>query len=115
MPEEFYEVNRLARDLMREYFDRKNIKYHTRFLDRDDEFQEALYAKIVEEVEELLEAEDEENFLEEMADVIEVFRAMLKIKGFSWEDLEEVRKAKLDDRGGFETRLFIEKLSEVND
>ena len=113
MSKDFHEVNRLARDLMREYFDKKGVEYQTRFLEHDDEFREALYAKIIEETEELLEATDEENFLEEMADVVEVFHAILKLKGFSWEDMEEVRKAKLEDRGGFETRLFIDKLSEI--
>lgn len=108
----YHEINRLGRDLMREFFDKKNIKYKTRLLTKNEEFEEALMAKIIEEVEELLEAKDESNFLEEMSDVVEVFRSLLKLKGLSWEDLEKVRKAKLEDRGGFETRLFIEKLSE---
>lgn len=108
----FYDVNRLGRDNMAEFFDKKNIQYKIRFLQNNEAFEEALYAKIIEEVQELLEAEDEDNFLEEMADVVEVFRALLKLKNITWEEFEEIRKAKLADRGGFEKRLFIDKLSE---
>lgn len=108
----FYDVNRLGRDLMPEFFDKINVKYKIRTLEDNQEFEEALNAKVVEEIEEFFAAQTEDEFLEEMVDVVEVFRALLKLKGISWEEFEEIRKAKLEDRGGFEKRLFIDQLSE---
>ncbi|MEQ9115725.1 MAG: nucleoside triphosphate pyrophosphohydrolase [Rickettsiales bacterium] len=108
----FYDVNRLGRDLMPEFFEKINVQYKIRTLDNDQEFEESLNAKVVEEVEEFFAAETEDEFLEEMADVVEVFRALLKLKGITWEEFEEIRKAKLEDRGGFEKRVFIDQLSE---
>jgi predicted house-cleaning noncanonical NTP pyrophosphatase (MazG superfamily) len=67
-----------------------------------------LYEKLQEEVNEFLTDDN----LEELADLTEVIHAILKLKGKTPEDLEDVRVKKLKDRGGFEKRLLLEKVVE---
>ena len=57
--------------------------------------------KIKEETEELLESKSSDEIIEEAADVIQVIIDYLGIKGFTLEDLETVRHAKVIKRGTF--------------
>ena len=44
--------------------------------------------------------------MEELADLEEVLRAILDIKGVSYEEFEKIRDAKVDERGAFKKRFF---------
>lgn len=46
--------------------------------------------------------------LEEMADVLEVLRAICVARGYSLEELEALRAKKADERGGFAEKIFLE-------
>ena len=50
--------------------------------------------------------------IEEMADVLEVLYAIAEARGYSVEELERVRAAKAEKRGGFAQRIFLEKVVE---
>ena len=66
--------------------------------------KELLRKKIVEEVDELLKAIDKDDnidILEESADVVEVIRAILLIRGISFEDLQVARFEKNRLKGSF--------------
>ena len=52
------------------------------------------------------------NLVEEMADVLEVLYAITEARGYSVEELERVRAAKAEKRGGFSDRIFLEKVVE---
>ena len=70
-----------------------------------------LVAKMVEELEEFLaaeEAEDEVQQQEELADVLEVFLALVENRGFSIKGIEAVRLMKRRRCGGFKKRIFLE-------
>lgn len=56
--------------------------------------------------EEVAEYHQDKN-LEEMADVLEVLQAICKARGYTLEELEEKRKEKFDERGGFQDRIFL--------
>lgn len=73
----------------------------TRILDKDEYLVE-LDKKLQEEVNEYLENND----LAELADVAEVIRAIIKARGSSYEAVEEIRKQKLVERGGFEKQIY---------
>jgi len=45
--------------------------------------------------------------LEELADIVEVVRAILTLSGSTWEQLEEERVRKVTERGGFLERLVL--------
>lgn len=50
--------------------------------------------------------------LEELADLLEVMGAVVKARGFTWEELTAIRKKKLEARGGFEKRILLKEVYE---
>lgn len=68
-----------------------------------DEYKQELYKKLREEVNEFLADES----IEELADILEVMHGILNSKQLTFEDLEKVRKAKREKRGGFEKRIYL--------
>jgi predicted house-cleaning noncanonical NTP pyrophosphatase (MazG superfamily) len=69
------------------------------------EYRELLRAKLVEEVDEVLAADDKEA-PEELADVLEVVLAFAADLGMDVGQLEEIRRAKAEERGGFADRII---------
>ena len=61
--------------------------------------------------EELAEYQDSKS-LEELADLLEVMGAVVKARGYTWDQLTETRKQKLEERGGFEKRVFLIEVTE---
>lgn len=48
--------------------------------------------------------------LEELADMVEVIKAIVDLMGHSWQDLEQVREQKAQARGAFEKRLLLRQV-----
>ena len=96
--------NKLVRDKIPEIINADNRKAITRILDTDEYIKE-LNTKLQEEVKEYL----EDNNVEELADIVEVIYAILDSKNISIEEFEKVRKAKVEKRGAFKKRIFLEK------
>ncbi|MDO4648142.1 MAG: nucleoside triphosphate pyrophosphohydrolase [Eubacteriales bacterium] len=69
-----------------------------------EEYIDALEAKLNEEV---TEYQTDKN-LEEMADVLEVLQALCIARGFTLEELEQMRAQKCEQRGAFRDRVFLE-------
>ncbi len=99
---------KLIRDKVPQIMEAKGLIFETKILN-EKEYQKALIEKLKEEMQELLDAK-EDSFLEEMADVMEVLRALLKMKGKTILHLEEMRKEKYEKNGGFEKKIFLEKV-----
>lgn len=74
------------------------------------EFPDALRDKLREEMAELLAARNPEEVTSELADVLEVLMAIANNQGLRWEEIETARQKKRADRGGFEQRVFLEKV-----
>ena len=72
----------------------------------DGEYKTQLDAKLSEELKEYL-ADDS---VEELADLVEVVYAILKFKGTSIQEFEEVRRNKANKRGGFDKKLFLKEV-----
>ncbi len=60
----------------------------------------------------MINTQDDEHLLEEMADVLEVMHAILAHKNKSFETVESMRRYKFSSRGGFFKRIFLEKTIE---
>jgi predicted house-cleaning noncanonical NTP pyrophosphatase (MazG superfamily) len=88
--------SKLVRDKIPELFNFTNI--HTA---DNEEYSERLLDKLQEEVDEF----KEDEHIEELADIVEVINHILKSKGVSMSELEEIRKNKFEERGGFERRI----------
>ena len=50
--------------------------------------------------------------MEELADLFEVMRAVVKARGWTMEKLEQVRADKADRRGGFEKKILLKEVEE---
>jgi predicted house-cleaning noncanonical NTP pyrophosphatase (MazG superfamily) len=97
-------MRKLVRDRMAEII-RANGDEAVVYRADADEYRQRLRDKLVEEVDEFLSAPDAEA-LEELADVVEVVHALVRDLGYAVEDLERVRSAKAEARGGFAERVI---------
>ncbi len=70
----------------------------------EEEYLSLLDIKLNEEVAEY----QESGALEELADILEVIRAIIAIRGSSIGEVEAIREAKREERGGFEQRILLE-------
>ena len=50
--------------------------------------------------------------LEELADLLEVMQAVVKARGWTEEELEQVRADKVAKRGGFEKKILLKEVLE---
>jgi len=105
--------NKLVRDLIPEIIEHSGKQCTLHTMD-DAEYLSALHAKLGEELTEYLAAE-EDQALEELADLLEVVRATAIARGFTLAKLEEVRVAKAEKHGGFAKQLLLEKVTESAD
>ncbi|MDO8659549.1 MAG: nucleoside triphosphate pyrophosphohydrolase [Candidatus Parcubacteria bacterium] len=92
--------DKLVRDNIPKELDSKGINFeqHTA---SPEEYKKRLIEKLAEEVKELR----EDGNIEELADVLEVIEALKKFPEYT--NVEEVRKKKLTEKGGFERRLIL--------
>ncbi|MFQ6773508.1 MAG: phosphoribosyl-ATP pyrophosphohydrolase [Clostridia bacterium] len=95
--------NKLVRDKIPQIIENNGEKCVTRIL-TDEEYLAQLNAKLQEEMKEYLESGD----IEELADLEEVLRAILDVKGCAYADFEHIRQAKVDKRGAFKQKIFLE-------
>ncbi|WKA58296.1 nucleoside triphosphate pyrophosphohydrolase [Planococcus shenhongbingii] len=98
--------NKLIRDAIPEVIEKTGKVFSTRIL-LNEEYIVELKKKLREELMEYEEAKTNEEAIEELADILELIHAATKIHGSSFEELENVRKAKAEKRGGFEKRIFL--------
>ncbi len=102
------EYNKLIRDKIPEIIANDgNRKPIIRTLD-DEEYKKELDKKLQEEMKEYLEDDN----AEELADLVEVIYAILDNKKISLEEFETIRKNKVEKRGAFKEKLFLEKVLE---
>jgi 8-oxo-dGTP diphosphatase len=76
----------------------------------NNEYAKELNKKLLEEVNEFIETGD----IEELADIIEVINYILENKGIKTDEVEEIRKRKKGEKGGFESRIYLKNVIEQN-
>ncbi|MFF0481894.1 nucleoside triphosphate pyrophosphohydrolase [Streptomyces sp. NPDC004435] len=94
---------KLVRDRIPEII-RDNGEEPVTYIADRKEYRQRLEAKLLEEVDEFLEADDEAK-KGEAADVLEVLLALVAEIGVDPAQLEKIRCAKADERGGFADRV----------
>ncbi len=100
--------NKLVRDKIPEVISADNGKTCVTRIMEDNEYLQTLNTKMQEELKEYLESGD----VEELADLEEVLRAILDVKDVSYEEFEKIRNAKVEKRGAFKKKIFLESVSE---
>ena len=77
----------------------------------DEDYIEALDKKLCEEMEEY----QRDKSIDELADLLEVVYSVAKARGWSVEELENVRIKKAEKRGGFEDRIYLKEVYDKNE
>ncbi|ASS90889.1 MULTISPECIES: nucleoside triphosphate pyrophosphohydrolase [Bacillaceae] len=98
--------NKLVRDKIPQIIEQTGKTFTTRILE-DDEYRKELRKKAFEELEEYMNASDNETALEELADVLEIIHALAECHGSSIERVEQIRAEKAEKRGGFKEKIFL--------
>jgi predicted house-cleaning noncanonical NTP pyrophosphatase (MazG superfamily) len=106
--------NKLVRDRIPEIIKSEGHHPVTRVLD-DASYQVALLAKLLEEAQEANDAAAAADLPNELADVLEVLRALAATAGMSWTELLSFAAEKRSRRGGFEKRIFLESVDQHQD
>lgn len=97
--------NKLVRDKIPEIIEDDRRICDIRVLN-DTEMVEALTNKLKEEVAEF----EDDNNLEELADILEVVYELTKRLGYNKTNLEDERLIKRRERGGFENNLLLKSV-----
>lgn len=96
--------NKLVRDNIPQIIEGKGEKAYIRTL-CNEEYKKQLDVKLQEEIKEYLEDDN----IEELADIVEVIYAILEYKNVKLEDFEKIRIDKVEKRGAFKKKIFLEK------
>jgi len=105
--------NKLVRDKIPEIIKNNNEEPYVRKLN-DSEYWKYLLKKDNEELEEVRTATSALEIKKELADKLEIIRAMAEFHGYTLKDIIEEADVKKEKRGGFQKRLLLEKVIEKN-
>ena len=103
--------NKLVRDKIPNIIEEKGETPVIKTLDAI-EYKKELEKKLYEEYKEVIEATGDDR-LEELADMLEVIRAVAKLENKDLNDIIEIALIKNEKRGAFETKIFLEKVIEA--
>ncbi len=74
----------------------------------ENEYWDRLKIKLKEEVDEFIQDSNKD----EMADIFEVITAINSFKGWTIEEIVEVQKKKIEERGGFKDKIILNEVKE---
>lgn len=103
--------NKLVRDKIPEIIKNNGGIPKVRILD-NEEYRKELHKKLLEEYNEVLCAINSNNYVEELADMLEVIKSIAEIEGVSLERIIEIAKEKSKKRGSFKEKIYLEKVIE---
>lgn len=98
--------NKLVRDRIPEVIESTGKQFTTRILENEEYIKE-LKKKSFEELEEYINAENDNDAIEELADLLEIIHALTECHGASIEKVEAVRVKKAEKRGRFKEKIFL--------
>ena len=98
-----YIYNKLVRDKIPENINSKEGRKCNYKILNDEEYLQELNKKIFEEAHEFIEEHD----IEELADLMEVVFAIMKIRNISIEDVEKARQVKNGKKGSFNDKIYL--------
>jgi predicted house-cleaning noncanonical NTP pyrophosphatase (MazG superfamily) len=97
---------KLVRDRIPEIIQADGHRAVTRVLD-EESYRAALLEKLTEEAHEVRQAPAEQ-LVAELADVLEVLKALAKAHGLTWDQILVTAATKSAERGAFDHRIFLE-------
>jgi predicted house-cleaning noncanonical NTP pyrophosphatase (MazG superfamily) len=103
--------NKLVRDNIPNIIKNNGGEPFTRIL-TDEEYKIELEKKLYEEYNEVLNTKNTEERIEELADMIEIISSLALVEGKNLDVVLECAKKKSIKRGGFEKKIYLEKVIE---
>lgn len=100
--------NKLVRDRIPELLRFRGVHCTTKQAE-GSEYMDALNRKLQGSIAKYLFSKEGKHQLENLADVLEIIRAIIAEKGVDTHELEEIRQSLLEEKGGFENHLILEK------
>lgn len=78
----------------------------------NEDYRKALRTKIAEEAQEVQKADTRANLVEELGDLEEVIRAILDDASITYEEMDSLRQAKINQKGKFAEKFVMIKPEE---
>lgn len=103
--------NKLVRDNIPDIIHNNGEKPITRILS-NEEYKFELEKKLYEEYQEVLNTTTSKDRIEELADMLEIIISLAKLEDKTLNDVVEVAQTKRLKRGGFDKRIYLEKVIE---
>ena len=104
--------NKLVRDKIPEIIKNNNENPITRIL-TEAEYKKELEKKLFEEYQEVLDSSGKDR-VEELADMLEIIPYLAKLENVTLNDVIEIANYKKEKRGGFDKKIFLEKVTNIN-
>lgn len=98
--------NKLVRDKIPEILKAGRGKPETLILN-GNEYSIKLNEKLLEECNEVISADGKNHLAEELADLLEVIMSIAKHNEINFENIEKIRTAKKEKRGGFDSKILL--------
>lgn len=98
-----YVYNKLVRDKIPENINSMNDRKCNYKILTEEEYIQELDKKLFEEAHEFI----EEHSVEELADLMEVIFAIMKVKNISIKELENIRELKNNKKGSFNDKIYL--------
>lgn len=98
-----YVYNKLVRDKIPENINSMNDRKCNYKILTEEEYIQELDKKLFEEAHEFI----EEHSVEELADLMEVIFAIMKVKNISMKELENIREVKNNKKGSFNDKIYL--------
>lgn len=99
---------KLIRDKVPDLLRMRGVHSDTKVIE-GAEYALALERKLHEIATEYLFSKDSGTKIEELTDLLEAIHAILALRGISFDELEERRKSKLEEKGGFSKGILLKK------
>lgn len=99
--------NKLVRDRIKDKIEGKGESCEVRVITDNDEFEQELLKKVVEEAGALSRARTREEFLHEYSDVMVVLDALTQYLEFSEADIKTAMGENIDKKGFYKLRHFL--------
>lgn len=98
--------NKLVRDNIPNKISKNGEYYSIRTLS-DEEFEEAVDKKLIEELDEVLSAKTKDELKEELADLMEMVLTKAEINNITFGDINRLRIKKINKIGAFNNKIFL--------
>lgn len=100
--------NKLVRDKIPEIIEEKGEIPIVKILEKE-EYKKELERKLYEEYKEVLDAKSDDR-IEELADMLEIIRALANLENKELDDILEIANSKKEKSGAFEKGIFLLKV-----